>query len=152
MINVNYTNNVIEYCTYAIEYRNNMAEGNGIMAGINISGNILAHSGDGWGKQRPNRSGSSTAVIKGWKTTNPSQFFYIYDNVVFARNNSTLLVQMAVENAKNIPELTGNIFCANEHSTFGDYGTLAKSYTVIYDSKIFNNTVGLDDNTFIYLK
>ncbi len=152
MTNINYTNNVIEYCTYAIEYVNSMAEGNGIMAGVNISGNILAHSGDGWGKQRPPRNGSLTAVIKGWGATNPSQSFVIYDNVVFAKNTSTLLIQMAVENVKNMPELTGNIFCAKERSTFGVYGPLAESPTITHDSKIFNNTVGLDDNTFVYVK
>ena len=51
----------------------------GLMKNVRIYGNILAGSGDGFGKQRPDRQ---DAVIKGWNHINRSENFVISDNII----------------------------------------------------------------------
>ncbi len=155
MEDISFRNNVIETCTYAIEYINGQPEDRGIMQNIEFSGNMLVHSGSGWGKQRPDRNGSTTAVIKGWSGTNHSQNFLIYDNVIMTKDSYATLVHMCVDDAKNMPEVTGNIFANIKGQKFGLYGTGNKSRErdmIIYNEQITDKTVGLDDNTFVFLE
>ncbi len=51
MENIAYTNNILEYCTYAIE----MWNGNGKIRNVEISGNIILNTGYGFGRDRANQ-------------------------------------------------------------------------------------------------
>jgi len=48
-INVNFSNNKVENCTYSIEY---FLHGDGVMKNILIDSNNLLNAGTGWGRQR----------------------------------------------------------------------------------------------------
>ncbi len=156
MVNIKYTDNVVTNSTYAIEYVNGQTEGNGMMKNIEFSGNVFAHSGDGWGNQRPDRNGSLTAVIKGWGggDNNHAEDFVIYDNVIMTKNDNAALVHIAIGDAADIPEITGNIFFGKYGNKFGLYGLeydIEKNMLKCND-KLLDTTVGLDDNTFVFAK
>ncbi len=155
MKNIRYTDNVIEYATYGIEYINAQSEEYGIMQDIVFSGNIIANIGAGWGKQRPDRGGSVTAAIKGWGGVNHSSNFLIYDNVIMTKDSYATLIHMCVDNAKNMPRVIGNIFANVRGQKFGLYGEgrhRRDRDMITYDETITDKTVGLDDNTFIFLE
>ncbi len=148
MENVKYTDNVIEYCTYNIEYVNAQSEDKGVMKDIEISGNLLIHGGEGWGQQRPD---GGEAVIKGWSLVNHGVNYLIYDNVISTANPNSMLIHMAVAKYSFMPELYGNLFIAQKNSFFGiyDIGTIYTKRK--YDEKLTDTAIGLDDNTMIYL-
>ena len=145
MENIEYSNNVIEHCTYAIEYVNAQPAELGIMKNVRICGNILAGSGDGFGNQRPDRQ---DAVIKGWTHVNRSENFVICDNIV-SSGEGAALVQLGVEKMSYLPEVSGNVFIGRSGTKFGNYGkNPAPVYT--YDKTLPDLTAGLSDNTFIF--
>lgn len=145
MENIEYSNNVIERCTYAIEYVNAQPAELGIMKNVRICGNILTGSGDGFGNQRPDRQ---DAVIKGWTHVNRSENFVIYDNIV-CPGEGAALVQFGVEKMSYLPEIAGNVFIGKNGTKFGNYGkNPAPVYT--YDKTLPDLTAGLSDNTFIF--
>ncbi len=151
---IKYIDNVITHSTYAIEYKNDSPDG--VMQDIEFSGNIFAHSGDGWGNQRPPRNGSLTAVIKGWGggDANHAENFVIYDNVIMTKNDEAALVHMAIGDAADMPEITGNVFFAKYGNYFGLYGLeydIEKNMLKCND-KLLDKTIGLDDNTFVFAK
>ncbi len=155
MSGIKYLDNVIEYATWGIEYINAQPEAYGVMKDIEFSGNIIAYAGDGWGNQRPDRNGSHFALINGWGGTNHAKNFLIYDNVFIQPNTKEFSLFMWVHDAKNIPEITGNIFAGTKGGLFAVYGAGEKNRfddAIPFDETITEKTIGLDDNTFIFLK
>lgn len=81
MIDVEYSDNLIEYCTYSIEYflgAANDPKASRFMRDIRIKGNILRNAGFGWGDQRPDKD--AAAHIKGWDSRNEAEDYLIEDN------------------------------------------------------------------------
>lgn len=147
MENIKYTDNVIEYCTYNIEYVNAQAEKDGVMKNVDISGNLLIHGGEGWGQQR---SDNAPAVIKGWSHVNHAINAVYTDNVIMTMAENCHLVHLGVSKLSYIPELYGNIFVAKNGTRFGIYGYI-NSTALTYDEKLTNITIGLDDNTLVFM-
>ncbi|MBO5200291.1 MAG: hypothetical protein J6B93_03325 [Clostridia bacterium] len=82
--NVQFTNNLIEYCTMSIEFWDqavplNASKPQGEIKNILISGNICRFAGYGWGKQRYNPS--QTAHIQG-----SSEYRYDVDSLEISNN------------------------------------------------------------------
>ena len=120
--NVLYKNNVLEYCVYPIEYfLGNIPEGNpSHYDNIVYEGNIMWHTGEGLGSQRPDET--QPAAIKGWTHNNPTKNFVIKDNLAIYST------QMFVHtNFKNLLDTTGielsnNTFVGTYGQRFGAYG------------------------------
>ena len=148
MCDVKYTNNLIERCTYAIEWVNSQKEDNGIMKDIEISHNLLLYSGEGWGIQRPYRHDSP---FKGWQHTNKSENFIIYDNIATARDEKTHLVVLGCEREEYVPALAGNLFIGCEGNFFGVYGKKTNE-PYVYSREEIATLLELSDNIFIYIK
>ena len=79
MENVAYLDNLIEDCTYSIEYFIQDKPGvDRIMRNILFDSNICLRAGFGWGAQRPDKD--TPAHIKSWTVSNPAQNFIIRGN------------------------------------------------------------------------
>ena len=148
MENIKYTDNVIEYCTYDIEYVNAQPADRGVMRNVEISGNLLLHGAEGWGVQR---SDSTPAVIKGWSNINNAENAVYSDNVLMTTANNCVLLHLGVEKYSYMPELYGNLLVAKRGSKLGFYGLMTENIWHVYDEKITDTTMGLDDNTMIFL-
>ena len=149
MKNIKYIDNVIEYCVYNIEYVNAQPQELGVMENVEISGNLLLHGGEGFGIQRRDHG---EAVIKGWSNVNHAVNFVYYDNIIATMEPICKLIWMGVETFADMPEMYGNVFAAKEGSPFGIYGLKTNNKVYTYDSTLTNLTIGLDDNTFIFVK
>ncbi len=148
MQNVKYTDNVIEYCTYDIEYVNAQPADKGIMENVEISGNLLLHGGEGWGNQRPDRG---DAVIKGWSSVNYGVNNLFYDNVISSADPACMLLHIAVAKNTYMPEIYGNVFIGKKGTSLFIYDIGVVYNKRKYDESLTKTTVGLDDNTMIYL-
>ncbi len=111
---INFSDNLIEYCNYNIEYY--VSETNGRMENITYANNILRFAGYGFGSI--NRIGSNTSAagnITNYVRIMPSQNFVIKDNVM----DSPLYHQMTVgypndpEKASG-PEVYNNTYIQRE--------------------------------------
>lgn len=112
--NIDFSDNLIEYCNYNIEYY--VSETNGRMENITYANNILRFAGYGFGSI--NRIGSNTSTagnISNYIRVMPSTNFVIKDNVM----DSPLYYQMAVgfpnDPAKAMgPEVINNTYIQQE--------------------------------------
>ena len=152
MENINYTDNLIEYCVYAIEYINAQPEDKGIMKDVLFRGNILTHTGEGFGNTRPDHG---EATVKGWHINNHSKNFVWYDNVIAAseRVYNSNLVMLCVGKLAWMPAIVGNLFIGNHGSKFGFYG-LSENFPkerADYNEELAERTE-LKDNTFVFVK
>lgn len=122
MKNVRYTNNLIEYCTYSIEYflgASSRYDAVREMSDIMMSKNILRFAGYGWGNQRPDKS--SPAHIKGWDHYNKtSGCFIIEDNI--AECSRYMLLHCGTGDDKWNPILRGNTFLQYSGGELGRFG------------------------------
>ena len=149
MKNIKYIDNVIEYCVYNIEYVNAQPSDLGVMENVEISGNLLLHGAEGFGIQRRDHG---EAVIKGWSNVNHAVNFIYYDNIIATMEPICKLIWMGVETYADVPEIYGNVFAAKEGSPFGIYGLKSNNKVYSFDSTLTELTIGLDDNTFIFVK
>lgn len=127
MHNVVYSDNLIEDCTYAIEYFLGPAT-NGAkreMSGITIRGNLLRRAGNGWGRQRPDKE--TPAIIKSWSNRNCASDFVIRDNI-FDRSTHDLL-QIEAQQKEWLPRLEGNTYIQDEGGMLGHIGSNHAAYT-----------------------
>ena len=80
MENVAYKDNLIEDCTYSIEYFIQDRPGvDRMMSNVLFEGNVCLRAGSGWGAQRPDKN--TPAHIKSWTVNNPAKNFVIRDNI-----------------------------------------------------------------------
>ena len=106
MENVAYLDNLIEDCTYSIEYFIQDKPGvNRIMRNILFEGNICLRAGFGWGSQRPDKD--TPAHIKSWTVNNPAQNFIIRGNT-FAYTTHDMF-QISFGNPEWRPRMENNI-------------------------------------------
>ena len=124
MDNVTYSNNLIEYCVYPIEYwlsvPENLVEQSG-MRNFLIRGNILRLAGEYcWGIQRANKE--TPAAIKTWNNKNRSVNFKMESNII-DRAKPTLLNIIAGK-PEWLPECRANVYL-QEYGV--DIGTMVES-------------------------
>jgi hypothetical protein len=120
MTNVLYKDNLVEYCVYSIEYFLEMNNGDteSYMDGIEMCGNILRHSGYGWGQQRHNTW--TPAHIKGWSYTNNARNYTVHDNI-FDRA-AYRMVHLVAQKQESCPKMYGNTYIQHEGMKIGQYG------------------------------
>ena len=120
MNNVVYKDNLVEYCVYGIEYFLEMNNGDteSLMKDIEMSGNIIRHSGYGWGQQRHNKH--TPAAIKGWSYTNRAKSYSVHDNI-FDRAAYRML-HLVAEKDSYCPEMYGNTYIQHNGGMIGQYG------------------------------
>ncbi|MBQ2986728.1 MAG: hypothetical protein IJE23_04520, partial [Tyzzerella sp.] len=122
---VAFTNNVIEYCNYSIEYFYSEGEiEECYMKNITFSGNHMWYAGQGFCAQRPKITASH---IKSW--THPNNiadggYFEITDNI-FAFSTVNLLETYSVTGIS--PNYSGNVYIQNEDGKLGFTGSESKS-------------------------
>ncbi len=121
MKDVLYENNIIEYCTYNIEYflsasPNETDERR--MENIVMRGNILRNAGFGWGYQRPDRS--SDASVKGWSSYNRADGF-VFENNIIDRARCVLL-HIGADYAQWLPTFKNNTYVQYYPSKFIQFG------------------------------
>ncbi len=120
MKNVLYRDNLVEACVYSIEYFLDTPEDDteSCMDGIEMCGNILRHSGYGWGQQRHNTH--TPAHIKGWSYPNKAKNYTVHDNI-FDRAAYRML-HLVAKDAASCPVMQGNTYIQHEGGRIGQYG------------------------------
>ena len=115
--NVAYTNNLIEYCIYNIEYfLGQFGHDDQIMRNILMKDNILRFAGYGWGSYY-----ARAAHIKGWDHRNISENFVIENNI-FDRSRS-MVIHCGVQDEKDLPVIKNNTYIhfADDSHNLGRY-------------------------------
>ena len=119
MTNIRYLDNVVEYCVYSIEYfLEKINDTESYIDDCVIAGNILRHSGYGWGQQRHNTH--TPAHIKGWSYENTASHYVIYNNI-FDRAAYRML-HLVAKYESSLPVMTSNTYIQNDGMTLGQYG------------------------------
>ena len=107
--NITYTNNLVEDCTYSIEYflgkADNAAER--YMDNVVIRDNLLRRAGFGWGQQRPDKD--TPAHIQSWTHHRNQASRFVIENNVFDRATEKLL-KIAADKPEWLPALRGNTY------------------------------------------
>lgn len=133
MTDVEYSDNLIEYCTYNIEYFLGAAVNPSAvrkMSDIRIKNNILRYAGFGWGNQRPDKT--AAAHIKGWDSRNEAEDFLIEGNNLIC--SRYMMIHCGFGEEKWSPVFRSNTFLQYSDGELGRYG---KSPTSLmpYDSE-----------------
>lgn len=153
MQNVNFSNNVIEYCHYSIEY---WLEGTSITSyikDVRFENNLMWYAGYGFGEDRPKTAIGADAHVKSWSHENRRKGEFIIENNLFAIARSTLVQTNATADYKGTPIYNGNTYIQFKN---GKLGTNHK----VYKRMPFDDTVGdtiksmlFDNNAkIIYIK
>ena len=144
MMDVCYSNNLIEYCTYSIEYFLGQTDDiNQIMKNITIKNNICRFAGFGWGDQRPDKS--EACHIKSWDHINPSKDFIIENNIF--DQSKYMLIHCGASKDNYLPKIKGNVFIQNKNAQFGRYQKNPTSL-ILYDESVSDKFLG---NMFIFV-
>lgn len=108
--NIAFTNNLVEYCVYNLEYF--LHNSSGMLKNIEISNNIMRYAGYGWGTLA--RSNKSTpAAVKGGVTVATVENFVIKNNI-FSHGYPTLIA-IGAETPDRSPVLSGNTYIVNKN-------------------------------------
>jgi len=150
MENVTYSNNLIEYCSYSIEYflDQPLSEGD-LMRNISFTNNICRYAGYGFGWQRPNKV--ARHIQGGWlggKRKYPAENFRIEGNI-FDRSVDVLLSVSALKE-EHLPRMENNVYVQAAGKNFGMVGVEYKQYYP-FDSNIgaLIKEKGIDGNPTI---
>ena len=124
--NMTYSNNVLEYCYYSIEYflSSCPADNPSRMENFIIEGNHMWYQGAGWSQQRPPMDSVYGAHIKGQCSSsgNRATNYIIRNNLMvgithrFVRISSNLLNP---DGTDSMPTFVGNVFAAEYGQKFG---------------------------------
>ena len=107
MENVTYSRNLIEKCTWSIEYYlHSEPSVERMMRNILFEGNVCLDAGYGWGKQRIAYDAPARHV-KSWKTDNPAENFIIRNNIFYRSKDGMLQIDAARD--EWLPEMINNI-------------------------------------------
>ena len=145
--NVTFSNNLIEYCCYNIEYFMGVADGSAtrLLQNILYENNICRMAGFGWGRVHP----TNAAHIKGWDHYNMADNFVIRNNI-FDRSYGDLL-HIGTQQISWFPKMFGNTYIQYKDSSFGHIGqngTTAFTYNASTSSEVAS--ILPDDNTAFY--
>jgi hypothetical protein len=139
MENVTYSNNLIENCTYSIEYfLNQPSSGNDLMKNILFKNNICRYSGYGWGDQRPKKD--TQAHVKSWPNPNPAENFIIENNI-FDRGKY-MMVHISATEATSLPVMKNNIYLQNSGKDFGIFAVNINRTVPPNSLLSFNSSIG----------
>ncbi len=152
MQNIKYTDNLIEYCTWGIEVANTVNSENGFMKNVEISGNLLLRSGEGWGVQRPYNNPCGLMHRAGATQINYSENYFIFDNVIYGRDQKANLIECGAESLAAMPRWTGNIFVGVKNNAFGLCGVLADYKKILMNEEDVGKEVGYESNKFYFLE
>ena len=153
MKNVRYLRNLVEYCVYSVEYFLEIRDaGNqSFMDNIEMSENILRHSGYGWGQQRHNKH--TPAHIKGWSYTNTARNYSVHDNI-FDRA-AYKMVHLVAKKAESLPKMYNNTYVQYAGNDLGQYGANGESEPpiIIFDDNVEETIekVLCDENAKVYV-
>ncbi len=107
MENITFSNNLIDYCTWSIEYYLHTEPGvDRMMRNVLYEGNICRMSGYGWGNQRIAYD-NPAKHIKSWMTDNPAENFIIRNNIFFKGKDGIFQIYAARE--AWYPQMINNI-------------------------------------------
>lgn len=125
-----FTNNVIEYCNYSIEYfLGRMKSGNqSIMENLLIENNLMWYAGEGFCEQRPDKN--QAAHIKSWGHVNPAKNIVIKNNVM--GYSTDMLVHIHADQKESMPFSENNVYIGVYNQEFGVYSQMNNS-RVSYD-------------------
>jgi len=120
MNDIRYSNNLIEYCVYAIEYfLEERAHNTGsCMSGVEMCNNFLRFGGYGWGQQRHNTY--TPALIKGWSYENTAENYTIHDNIL--DRCAYRLFHLVAQKEEYCPKMYNNTYIQKLGMTMGQYG------------------------------
>ena len=153
LTNVLYKNNLVEYCVYGIEYFLDMSNGDvdSFMDNIEMCGNIIRHSGFGWGQQRHNTH--TPAHIKGWSYVNVARNYTVHDNV-FDRAGYRML-HLVAQKDEYCPEMHDNTYVQYEGGMLGQWGgnENGEPEIEIFDDKADEKVANIfhDKNAKVYI-
>ena len=122
MDGVAFCDNLIEDCTYSVEYflgKAERADADRQMKNILISGCVMRRAGYGWGIQRPDRE--TLAHLKSWDHGNRRSGPFTVEDNIFDRSRHMML-HTAAEKAQWLPVLQKNEFIQYEGASFGRFG------------------------------
>ena len=142
MNNIVFRNNIIEYCTYSIEYF--QRDANGIMSNILYDGNIMRFAGYGWGHQRPDKE--EAAHIKSWNHPNKSVNFIIKNNILDTSRYDLFNIRSR-SGDMYLPTVDSNIYIQQSNGNAGYWG---KSRLRLDEGSAFNLGI-MDKNYEIFL-
>lgn len=148
--NVKFTNNLIEYCCYNIEYFMGVSDGNvtRLLQNVLYENNICRMAGFGWGRINPTNS----ANIKGWDHYNMADNFVIKNNI-FDRAYGDLL-HIGAQQLGWFPKMSGNTYIQYKESSFGHIGqnaTTAFTYSASTASEVAH-IIPDDNHSFFFLE
>ena len=156
MDDVRYINNVIEYCTYNIEYfaspqaDEHLKDSYCFMSDVLFENNILRLAGYGWGQQRPDSAPSS---IKGWpRDTNNAKNYIIRGNII--DRSTHCLMEVGSATFGGAPYFKDNTFVQHSgngyayfHSDIANHGL---RYYYILDMETICKRMNQDGGVFYY--
>ena len=134
--NITYSGNLIENCTYSVEYfARTSADGkySGLMTDIVISDNIMRNAGSGFGIDRMEGNYNMSTHIMGWfSSPNALNGSFTITNNIFDRSikndlsngakiNSSLILVSASDTAY-LPDFEGNTYIHYNGASFAYYG------------------------------
>ncbi|MBR5308164.1 MAG: S-layer homology domain-containing protein [Clostridia bacterium] len=148
MADVHYTNNVITYTTYPVEYFINDPNPGVTHAylGLEISDNIIRYTGYGFGDQRPDKT--AAAGIKSWNTYNAAEDF-VMNNNIFDRSKY-MLIQLGASSPAWLPLMDGNTYIIDEGANFGNIGHLSEGNATVATQK-YVEVNSKDKNAKVYV-
>ena len=121
MTNILYKDNLIEHCVYGIEYFldiRNPDDRDSIMDGVEMCGNFIRHSGEGWGQQRHNTH--TPAAIKGWSYFNRARNYTIHHNILDRAGRR--MVHLVADEQASCPAMWENTYVQYDGGCLGQYG------------------------------
>ena len=155
---VRFTNNLIEYCCYNIEYFMGIGDVDvtRLLDNVLYEKNICRMAGFGWGRINPTNS----ANIKGWDHRNESKDFVIKDNI-FDRAYGDLL-HIGTTRLEWMPEFSGNTYIQYRNSLLGHVGPnptikyikYMDAEDIVYDENVIgfiSDAMGDDVNEIYFL-
>lgn len=125
MNNVDFSDNVMEYCNYSVEYFLT-ASNDSLIKNVTIKNNSMWYAGFGLCEQRPDKSCDSH--IKAWDHSNRTDgTFRITDNIfAFARND---LLQSNAKDGEYGPTYSNNIYIQYKYGNLGSNGRTKTVYS-----------------------
>lgn len=142
--NVLYRDNLIEYCTYSIEYFLDQYDApEQVMKNVEMVGNICRFAGYGFGHQRPDKIQASH--IKSWSGHgNRAEDVRIHDNI-FDRSRY-MVVQCMAGREEWVPDMYDNLILQWEGGQFGGYGVTSNEVrlfdgALMQDKRLMGNAL-----------
>jgi len=149
---VKFTNNVMEYCNYSIEYFIPYADGlTNYIKDIEFSNNLMWYAGYGFCEQRPDRG--YDAHIKSWSHINPNITNFKVSNNLFALAYSYLVETYTGTESSEPIKYSGNTYIQYEDGVLGRNGYLAQFVNFDKDVRnTINSKLGDTGATVIWVK